>query len=299
MERNLFTLIDSNDLTKEKFDALLVAGVDLDKEKNEQGETVLEYACRLEKYDVIELLLRNCEDLDFETVYLGKAYEIAYSSKNVRLLAFLLKIAALDYKKNIENEKKPLEKQGVYYLDQNSSETQQIIKTIKARVDSDKDLQNKSELIELIDTINYVSLGLECRGGNADDQIDCTIVELQSNGVTHRFEYIQVDNWSFAISNLFLKWKTAQQEWIVLDLKSGAQDCILEEYAVFRMFAVDMGIGHLSFDTILKFFALVLSRRMQVFDGQWNKHPLLQKLDNSLLKESRFFKNPIQDLTLY
>lgn len=272
--------IKADTLTKAKLNKLLNENDESDfVEAFEQdgNDCLWALACRLQRYNAIKLILEWASD---NAIHTYTPYLFAYESKNFPLLLLLIENAALVYKVQSPRSN------AVQYCDPASKVFPEIIESIKGRIKSDEELQKYPELIELVDTARYINLAMDMSGGNADDHIDCTIVEIGKK-TKHRLEYFEVNNWSHAMTYLFLNWKSEDQEKIILNLGNDDIKCTLDRYIGFGTLAIELAIQHLPFEVVLKFFALLLSRKMQVFKWNWHEHKLFQLLDEKYLDTSK------------
>ncbi len=270
--------------------AMLELGADIDnKDMDDKRERPLPLnrALKSGNFELVQFLLDSGADIlrcdkDGETIVM-----LAYRSHNIDLLLPLLKRKVM-----LEGEC------------EDNDTAADVAMAIKKLVTADSDLKQYPEVLSLLDTIKVLDFALDISGGNADDKIEATIVELGINEA-QRLEYIHMFNWSYAEDDLLLRFSNKDDEIIILE--NGADDdpdFTAVQIKALGGLAITLGLGNLTLKAFAKFIIYLLSLIVQkecLRDGI-EGHGIYMRLDPGQLVEpneflaEHFAVTPIKEL---
>ncbi len=294
---NIFNLIETNTLTEDALIDFLADGLDINELEHEEKYSVLGAACNSGNINTVKMLL------EYGATPYPDSYIEAYSSNNIPMLFLLLKkelqMTLRSAKKGDERAQKNIQNSNILYGSNTEESTKDQLKSITSNILNDSQLSAHVTIKKLLTTITLREYGAVFLGGNADDKIECAIIDLGENLGT--LEYYLQTNWSYGQEHVYLAWKTSENsEEIIFNLDEDKLETVeVSELANLQKLATALTLETVPLQDLLKFLILLLSYMTQnarIFK-EWNKHPFFGYLANEVVTNKELLELPIEKLS--
>lgn len=286
--KTIFEHIATDTLTNEVLMDLIAQGCDINM-LSRSGNTPLIYAYKKRKNNSIKLLLDNDAD---QTVYEDGYYvgefidsdrtilDLAREDNNIAILLMLVKnkarCNALEMQ-NLQKNPEQYDEKSKQWIEEeadalDNNKEADIRATIKTIITKDSILQKYPQFLALVESITHCDYTFDFTGGNADDKIEAATIELKIKGqknkdetITHHIEYFLLSNWSYAVVQRMLLWRTGKKTRRILDIKNRELTTLTDHEKAIHILANSL-LGkknYMPLEHFVRFLVVLLSRIVQ------------------------------------